>query len=197
MWNRLKGRSLVYNYKILLSPYSEVFYLLLFAGFLFYSMKENNKIIEAYTIGYRVTETGEVIGRRGKALKCYNNKGYYTFAIRVFGVHKTIRVHRLQAYQKYGDSMFKKETVVRHKNGNSLDNSYSNILIGTHSENMMDKTQEQRILQASNPIYKHKEILEDRDKNKMTYKELMLKYNISSKGTVSFIINKSLARADL
>lgn len=87
--------------------------------------------------------------------------------------------------------MFEEGIVVRHFNGNPLDNSEDNILIGTQSENMQDIPKEKRVLNASNPIYNHEDILSDRYSG-MTYKEIMLKYNIKSKGTISFIVNKSL-----
>ena len=76
-------------------------------------------------------------------------------------------------------------------NGDSTDNTYDNIGIGTESDNMMDVPKEKRIINASNPTYDHETILKDR-KNGFTYKELMEKYSIPSKGTISFIINKSL-----
>ena len=86
--------------------------------------------------------------------------------------------------------MFKEGIEVRHLNGNSKDNSFDNIEIGTHSENMMDIPKEKRFLGGSEPIHKHKEIIEDRKKG-FTYNQLCKKYNISSKGTISFIINES------
>lgn len=159
--------------------------------------KTKNKIIQAYEMGYRIDAEGNVIGLKNGVLKCSNDSGYYRFSIRVEGEHKTVKVHRLQAYQKYKNKMFKKGIVVRHKNGNPLDNSFENILIGTSSDNMMDRTKEQRILNASNPKHNHAEIIKDRNENNFTYKELMSKYNISSKGTISFIINKALVLTSL
>jgi hypothetical protein len=159
--------------------------------------KTKNKIVRAYEMGYRVNEEGNVEGLRKNILQCKITNTYYSFTVRISNKFKTIYVHRLQAYQKYKNEMFFKGIEVRHKNGNSLDNTPNNILIGTHSDNMMDRTKEDRILNASNPTYNHKEIIKDRTENKLTYKELMIKYNISSKGTVSFIINKSLKSQSL
>ena len=76
-------------------------------------------------------------------------------------------------------------------NGDSTDNTYDNIGIGTSSDNMMDIPKEKRIINASNPTHDHESIIQDR-KNGYSYKELMEKYGISSKGTISFIINKAL-----
>lgn len=72
-----------------------------------------------------------------------------------------------------------------------MDNSFENIGLGTPSENMMDIPKDKRILNASNPKYNHVSILKDREKG-LTYKEIMLKHNISSKGTVSYVIRQSL-----
>lgn len=56
---------------------------------------------------------------------------------------------------------------------------------------MLDIPKEIRVINASNPTHDHEAIIKDR-KNGYTYKELMGKYGISSKGTISFIINKAL-----
>jgi hypothetical protein len=56
---------------------------------------------------------------------------------------------------------------------------------------MLDIPKEQRILNASNPTHDHENIIKDRTLG-YTYKQLMEKYGISSKGTISFILNKSL-----
>lgn len=87
--------------------------------------------------------------------------------------------------------MFRTGIVVRHLDGVRTNNSWSNIAIGTHSDNMMDVPKKKRILKASNPQYSHMDIIRDRRKG-MSYKDIMNKYNITSKGTISFIINKSL-----
>lgn len=107
-----------------------------------------------------------------------------------------VKVHRLQAFQKYGLSVFRRGIQVRHLNGNSLDNSISNIAIGTCRQNAMDKEQSTRVAVAIKASSKNrklsdkviKEIRSDR-LNGDTYKELMVKYGITSKGTMSHIIN--------
>lgn len=83
--------------------------------------------------------------------------------------------------------------VVRHLNGNILDNSITNIEIGTNSDNMMDIPEKIRQKRSSNANKKYPDdivslIKSDREKG-MSYKELMNKYNILSKGTLSYIIN--------
>ena len=143
----------------------------------------------AYNKGYRISKNGDILGIKGKALKNHiGNRGYI-----IFTVNRKLKVpaHRFQAYIKYKEKIFDDDIVVRHLDGNKLNNSWDNILIGTYSENQLDRTIESRVNGASHPKHDHLEILKDRDDG-MTYKEIMEKHNISSKGTVSFIINKSL-----
>lgn len=145
--------------------------------------------------GYFCSKEGEVFNCKGEKLKLYTYKkakpNYNVFNLRAGKKVFPVKVCWIQAYQKYSDKLFEKGMVVRHKNNISTDDSWDNILIGSQKENMLDIPKISRILGASNPKYLHAEIIKDRELG-LTYKELMLKYNISSKGTVSFIINKSL-----
>lgn len=53
--------------------------------------------------------------------------------------------HRLAAYCKYGEELFNENVdVVRHLDGNPINNSWDNIVIGTYSENELDKSPEIR-----------------------------------------------------
>jgi hypothetical protein len=147
---------------------------------------------EFINLGYTINKNGSIFNPKGKLIKTCVSGNYLKVGLRILSYESySLKIHKIQAYQKYGDAIFKKGIVVRHKDGNSLNNSWDNILIGTQSDNMMDIPKEQRILNASNPIHNHEDILKDRNAG-LTYKELMEKYNISSKGTISFIINKSL-----
>ena len=151
---------------------------------------------EVYEKGYRINKQGDVMGIRAKTLLPHlSRRGYHTFSYKRKKASSAslMMYHRFQAYTKYGDKIFDKGIIVRHLDGNPLNNHWDNIAIGNQSDNMMDKTPEQRKKDASNPKYDHIAILNDRDDG-MTYKEIMKKYDISSKGTVSFIINKSIAQ---
>lgn len=143
--------------------------------------------------GYYVDKDGVTFNSKNeKLLLSKNSAGYLSFNIRLNDSKPTRSfIHRLQGFQKFGDVIFLEGVVVRHLNGDSTDNKYDNIAIGSHSDNMMDIPKEKRIIRASNPIHDHEAILKDR-KNGYTYKELMEKYGISSKGTISFIVNKAL-----
>lgn len=158
----------------------------------------NQALLYAVNRGYKVNN-GEVISPYGKTLKLQNYNGYLSFSVR--GVRSSrkvasIRVHRLVAYQKYGNKIFEPEIVVRHLNGNSLDNREENIEIGTQLDNVMDRKSEDRMvhsIKASTKLRKFtdeimNQIRLDR-KAGMSYKDLMKKYNISSKGSMSYMIN--------
>lgn len=153
------------------------------------------KEIIASKKGYQVTEEGKVIGLTGKYLsdKPVNKGGYHFFSFRYKGERIVVLTHRLQAYQKYGISLYDEGIVVRHKDGNSLNNCWNNILIGSQSENIMDIPKQIRIKRAVYAAshlkkYNDEEIKKYYDSVK-SYKETMNKFNISSKGTLHYILN--------
>lgn len=103
--------------------------------------KSNKAVLLAYERGYRVLINGVMVNAENKEMNpCVNNKGYKTFTIRIPHSRqcKSFLVHRLMAYQKFGDSVFEKGIEVRHLNGSRIDNSFNNIEIGTRSQNAMD-----------------------------------------------------------
>lgn len=157
-----------------------------------------NKVEICYKKGYRVDSFGRMFNPKGKEVLGYvNNKGYRKTTIRIENKFFGLYFHRLQAFQKYGCSLFKDGIVVRHLDGNPLNNKYDNILIGTHQDNMLDIPSEIRMkksLIATSKrmvIHNHDEIIKDRREG-MKYSDIMVKYNIKSKGTISFLINKSI-----
>lgn len=159
-----------------------------------------------YRLGYRVSGDGTIFNPSGTALNPskFNSRGCFYFA---FGVRypdkdgivkkRNCYVHRLQAYQKFGDAIYDEKLVVRHLNGQSLDNSFDNIGIGTVSDNMMDRREQDRIEHArlasshSKIRFSKDRILQIKSDRKggMSYNMIMKKYGISSKGTVSYICN--------
>ena len=142
--------------------------------------------------GYQIDSLGNVFNKKGIKTKLVTSGKYLSFNIRTDTRNPTRSfVHKLQAFVKYGEKIFEDKIVVRHLNGNSLDNSWNNIAIGSQSENMLDIPKEKRIIYASNPKHNHVSIINDINMG-LTYKDVMLKYNITSKGTISYIFNKSL-----
>lgn len=160
-------------------------------------MTEKEKLLKCYEKGYRIDKKGTICyknnSRKGSIQYC-NKIPYLKISIRIGNKTCNVPVHRLQAYQKYGDKLFENGIEVRHLNGNSLDNSYGNIIIGTHSENMFDKSKEVRVKQANIATshikkYNHEEIYKFYNDCK-SYEKTMKKFNIPSKGSLHFILNK-------
>ena len=128
-------------------------------------------------------------------LSLNNYNGYLCFTIKIDGKPRKVKVHRMQAYQKFKDKIYEDNIVVRHLNGNSFDNTFNNIDIGSPSDNAFDRPKEDRIkhgrLAASFNI-KYPKVLIDEIKefynNCKSYKKTMEKYNISSKGTLWHIL---------
>lgn len=150
--------------------------------------KRNKKIIECYNKGYRVIDN-IVYNSHGKIIKGWiNQDGYRLITLKKHGKSIHIGVHRLLAFQKYGNKIFENGIEVRHLDGNPNNNFYENVAIGTHSQNMMDKPKEQRSKNASHKKYPYEKIKKYYKKVK-SYKKVMNKFNITSKGTISYIIN--------
>lgn len=143
--------------------------------------------------GYSISPKGDMIRPDGSKIGGTKKEGYMCTGLRFDDTTLSVFFHRLQAFQKYGNKLFEKGIVVRHLDGNPLNNSFENIAIGTDHDNAMDIPKEKRRLRASHPIYDHEAIVADRAEG-MSYKNLMKKHGISSKGTLSFIINKSMAQ---
>lgn len=120
------------------------------------SVKENyskhRHIVKlAYEQGYHVNVDGVAYGKSGKQLsiKQQRNPESYpstTVYIEVDGKKDSysIRLHMLAAYSFYGDELFKPGVVVRHLDGNRLNLSRKNIVLGTPKDNENDKSAEQR-----------------------------------------------------
>jgi hypothetical protein len=150
-------------------------------------------IVEAARKGYVATSAGVVL-LDGSPVKCNKHpKGYIRFTPK--GSKYPVMIHRLVAYQKYGDDLFAKGIEVRHLNGDKTDNSYTNIGIGTQSDNCLDRPKEMRIscsriANSSRRKLSYEEVdslRKDRESG-MTYSQLMTRYGLS-KGTISYIVN--------
>ena len=149
----------------------------------------------AYEKGYRVTKDGQLLNPKGKVIGNLNDKGYQRTTLKLNKVH-ILHTHRLQAYQKYGDKLFENGIMVRHLNGNKLDNSWENIAIGTNKDNAMDISQQKRkenTLKAVKTIIKYNKdfVLKLREEYKLSknYNELGRKYNMRS-SDIWYLVNK-------
>lgn len=167
-------------------------------------MFSKNEIL-AYNKGYRINEKGDAynINKPNKILKgSINSRNYKHIRIKnLEGNSKNstlgIPFHRLQAYQKFGDKIYEENIVVRHLDNDSLNNSWDNIEIGTESDNYSDRPEIQKDnfqKAGSKALTKYSDEIVQQIKecrnNGWTYQQIMNYFNISSKGTLSHIINK-------
>ena len=155
-----------------------------------------NKEQIAYEKGYRVTKEGQLLNPKGIKIGSVGSAGYENLGFNINKKFTSISTHRLQAYQKYGDKLYEDGIVVRHLNGNALDNSWDNISIGTQRDNILDIPKEKRKRDTSkaNKLsikYPKEFVLKlKREYNEIkNYSELGRKYNINT-GIVWNLINK-------
>ena len=159
-------------------------------------VKEFNRYeIILFDKGYRVNDLGEVINPKGDKIMCSeHSKGYRCIGHRINGGKSNIPVHRLQAYIKFGNKIYTKGLVVRHLDGDKLNNSYKNIELGTYSDNRMDMPEEDRkrlaqLAADTQKIYDHNDVYKFYCKNP-SYKAIMNHFGIKSKSTLSNILKK-------
>lgn len=153
--------------------------------------------VKAVEKGYYVDKSGNAMrANSNKILGTSGNRKYRYIGLKENGKSIKVYIHRLQAYLKFGDKIYMEGIQVRHLNGNLYDNSFDNIEIGTGSENIMDIPEHVRVRCASkaNKKYSDEIVLEIRKLHEqgVPYKELMKRFNIGSKGTMSSIVNKRI-----
>ena len=160
--------------------------------------KVNLAVKHANEKGYKVLSNGRVMSPFGRLLKIkISNNGYAVFSVRYKEDSFHVLVHRLCAYQKYGDIIFSCDCV-RHLDGNCLNNAHENIEIGSFSDNQMDKPKNMRVMAAKKASrsysmkYNDEDVcrIKDYHSNGGGYNKNMKKFGISSKGTLHFILNK-------
>ena len=151
-----------------------------------------------YNKGYRINKAGDFFNPIGKIIKGFLSQGYRKYKKRIEGdynKYKYIKLSRFQAFCKFGDKIYEDGIVVRHLNGIRDDDSFDNIEIGTQSQNMLDRPAEERrehAMKATKAMMKYKnvnEIIKYHEKNGKSYKKTMKKFNISSTGTLHYILN--------
>lgn len=162
-------------------------------------MKESHKKLkEVYNKGYYVNSDGEVIAPSGKARKLTLKKenggcgDYYRFNVKINGMSYPIPVHRLVAYQKFGDKMFNEDTV-RHLDGNSKNNSFDNIVIGSYSDNSFDRDEQDRKEHSMKGVMKLRKFSDDEVRyirnSKSKQSDLCKQFGVV-KGTIRGIRNR-------
>lgn len=161
-------------------------------------MSTNDAIIIYFRKGYRINADGYLVSPSGVIRKAKKRKdGYFEVSFRMEGRFYHILLHRLCAYQKYGEIVFMADCV-RHLDGDKSNNAPDNIEIGTDSDNAMDVPcllRTERAVRATmcTSGYRNNEIVKEiRDYHKSTnsYKLTMRRFGISSKGTLHYILNE-------
>ena len=148
---------------------------------------------EAYSLGYRVTDDGVLMGPLGVRKPRLNYDGYYTFNFKSGRKNRTATVHRLAAYQHFGDALYAPGIETRHLDSCRTNNCKANIARGTRSDNAFDKPKATRLKQGREAATKLSDeqvtqLRVERDAG-ATLKILCSKYGLG-KSTVSYIVNR-------
>jgi hypothetical protein len=149
--------------------------------------KSSSAVVIVHRKGFRVTPDG-VLTRRNKLFINPGVKDGYAVVYSScynFGMTSiNCGVHRLMAYQKYGNAIFSVGVQVRHLNGNSLDNSYdaNDKPRSTHERTTKNAASYLRRFTDEEVV----EILNDRYTRNMTLAQIRAKWNMC-KATASYI----------
>lgn len=145
--------------------------------------------------GYRVTDTGEVFGKKRFKLKpVLNKRGYYQYSLSENNVIKVIDAHRLVAILFIPNPDNKEE--VNHIDGNKLNNNVWNLEWNTPMENTTHaiRTGLSNSKGSYNGMSKltEKQVMEIRQlKGKLMHKEIAEKYGVG-RTTITMILNNKL-----
>ena len=159
-----------------------------------YTPNKNEQL--AAILGIKISEDGTTITHpNGKVINLSTNRdGYKEFSFGPKTNRKKCRVHRFNAWFRFGEAIYEPNIVCRHLDGNPSNNHIDNIALGTQHDNAMDRPAEERRLHAWNTsrhVLKHDHVAIIEFYKQNGFKATMLEFNISSKGTLSFIINKT------
>lgn len=148
----------------------------------------------AAEMGFKISHDGKELTNNGVRIFPYIKDGYYQYSFGPKIKRQNLRLHRLQAWQKYGEAMHAAGIVCRHLDGNALNNHHDNIAIGTQSENIMDQSLEirkSRAQNAANSLKKHdwQEVRKFYDEH--GWKTTLAHFEFTSKGSLSYILNKT------
>lgn len=162
-----------------------------------YKMTVPQRILkETFENGYRVID-GEMYNPKGIRLKGYIRHGYRRINVYRGKKKHSVNFHRLVAFEKFGEKLFIPGIVVRHLDGNSLNNRTENIAIGTQQDNCFDRDPDERLAHAFYAASKRRRFTDEEEQQIFTfydnchsYKKTQEQFNISSKGTLFYILSK-------
>lgn len=109
--------------------------------------KYHEYIRNAVDLGYSFDfENNLLITPKGSAVqpKLYGKQRYPSTTINLGGKNVSFTLHKFVAFLLYREDAFKEGFQVRHLDGNTLNLSDTNIVLGTSSENQYDKKEEVR-----------------------------------------------------
>ena len=163
-------------------------------------MSQNNQALcAAFLKGYRVVN-GNVVTPDGKPRVATLYDGYLSFNFGINAKQIPVKVHRLVAYQKYGDDALLPGVHVRHLDGNTLNNLPENIAIGTPHDNSMDRPKANRIAHAAKGRQKFShefvQSLRDDHASGIGYRQLSIKHGVPS-STLSYYLSKSAKKTSV
>lgn len=148
-----------------------------------------------FSKGSTVDKYGRLFNKLGvEEMGSVDNRGYRATGMRTPD-NRVVRVyfHRMVAYAKFKNKIYQNGTVVRHLDGNPLNNSWDNIDIGSYSDNMMDIPKSIRVANAGLANMKYDKDMVNMIKGLrskgLKYTDIMKETGISSKGVISYIIN--------
>jgi hypothetical protein len=99
----------------------------------------NEGIRRAHRRGYRVRADGTLLNPTGRRIRGFlAGSRYFRFTYREAGQCFNVLVHRLAAYQCFGEATFARGTNVRHQDDQPLDNRRQRLLLGTCRDNRLD-----------------------------------------------------------
>lgn len=108
--------------------------------------------------GYYVDAGGSAFGPNGLVRQWIDAQGYFRVG---FAAKLCFKPHRMQAFQMYGPAIYERGVVVRHLNGDKLDNSAGNIAIGTQSDNAFDRPRADRLASARRAAVRNQRLSDD------------------------------------
>lgn len=140
--------------------------------------------------GYRVSDSGQLVKPDGTVAVTHQTRdGYHYYNTRLRNHPKygdwqpKVPVHRLAAFQLFGEKVFSPKLQVCHTDGNAGNNELRNLRLGTPSENMMDIPESVRRTKALKAA-RTRAKLSDADVRRireggLTLKQIMAQYGLS------------------
>jgi len=151
----------------------------------------------AHQKGYRVSGDGKTVTSPFRDEPCRpacRKDGYPWFTVCTeSGISRRCTVHRLQAYQLFGERIYENGMMVRHLDGDRMNPAAYNLALGTSSDNQLDRPEADRIRCAGLAALKfNHEAVREFYRQTKSYKQTMAEFGLKSKGTLHHILHKPI-----